>query len=242
MLQETLQNIGFTAKEAKIYLANLELGTTKPSQIGDKTGLNRVTVYEVLKKLKDRGVVIEIIKNNVKYYSAVNPENIIGQIKNRVKAAEHALPEMLAIYNLKTKKPRVLFFEGLDGLKKIYQDSLTSKTEILTFTNSQNLYAILGDFNNYYVAQRVKNNIKLRAVALADAAGLRAKEEGTRILREVRLVPPHLYSFTNEIMIYDNKTAIVSLLEKVGVIIESADIAKTQKEIFKMAWEYAGQF
>ena len=241
MLENTLKGIGFTTKEAKIYLANLELGTAKPSQISEKSRLNRITAYEVLKKLKEKEIVLEIVKNKVKYYSPVNPETIIAKAKSRLTIAEKSLPELLSINNLNLKKPRVLFFEGLEGIKKIYEDSLTSKTEILTFTNAKNVYKILADFDAYYVSRRVKKGIKVRGIALADENGQRAKEEGEKVLREARLVPAHQYDFTNEIMIYDQKVAIVSLLEKVGVIIESADIAKTQREIFKMAWEYASR-
>lgn len=39
-----------------------------------------------------------------------------------------------------------------------------------------------------------------------------------------------------EINIFANKLAIISFKEQMGVIIESADVAKTQRAIFELAW------
>ena len=60
--------------------------------------------------------------------------------------------------------------------------------------------------------------------------------------REIRLVPPSEFSFANEINIYDDKVAIISFGKDktvLGMIIESAEIADTQRAIFMMAWEFA---
>lgn len=50
-LTTILQENGFTAKEAKIYLAALELGNAPASSIARHCGENRVTVYTILKDL-----------------------------------------------------------------------------------------------------------------------------------------------------------------------------------------------
>ena len=49
--------------------------------------------------------------------------------------------------------------------------------------------------------------------------------------------------FSNEINIYDNKVAIISFKDDlIGMIIESSEIADTQRTIFKMVWEFANKF
>lgn len=62
---------------------------------------------------------------------------------------------------------------------------------------------------------------------------------GKEELREVYLVPKEKFPFENEINIYDDKVAIISHADKVGVIIQNQSIADTQKAIFKLAFEYA---
>ncbi|OGJ78533.1 hypothetical protein A2412_03045 [Candidatus Peribacteria bacterium RIFOXYC1_FULL_58_8] len=68
--------------------------------------------------------------------------------------------------------------------------------------------------------------------------------EDRKRLREIRLVPSKDFDFTNEINIYDSKVAICSFGSAdhvFGVIIESVEVAETQKQVFEMAWRYAGR-
>ena len=51
MLSQVLQDNGFTEKEAKIYLATLELNNAPASSIARRVNENRVTVYSILKNL-----------------------------------------------------------------------------------------------------------------------------------------------------------------------------------------------
>jgi hypothetical protein len=67
-------------------------------------------------------------------------------------------------------------------------------------------------------------------------------------MREIRLVPANEFDFTNEINIYDHKVAICSFDsglpgdgDMFGIIIESKEVAETQRQIFEMAWRYAGR-
>jgi hypothetical protein len=49
-------------------------------------------------------------------------------------------------------------------------------------------------------------------------------------------VPADKYYFSPEIDIYDNKVMIASWREKLGIIIESHEIADAMKKIFELAW------
>lgn len=241
MLTQTLQNIGFTEKEAKIYLASLELGATTASFIAEKAGLNRVTTYEILKGLAEKRVVNIFTKNNIKYFIPENPYSIIEETKRRALLAEEALPQLLSIYNTHPQKPKITFYEGEEGLKKIYKDTLTAENGILTITNAGYLIKRLTEkFHSHYIEERVKKNIQVKSITLDDQAGKKAKEEGLKVLRETRLVPKKEFNFTNEIQIYNNKVAVISCQEEpIGLIIESKEIANSFRNVFRMAWNYS---
>lgn len=99
MLSQVLQDNGFTPKEAKIYLAALELNNAPASSIARRASENRVTAYTILKDLCKRGIVNEITKNRVKYYTALEPEQLLNLQKQRIKKLESSLPELLAMGN-----------------------------------------------------------------------------------------------------------------------------------------------
>ena len=65
-----------------------------------------------------------------------------------------------------------------------------------------------------------------------------------RNLIEIFFVNPHEFHFENDIIIYENKVAIVSLNpdELIGVIIESPVYARTEKSVFGLAWLGATAF
>lgn len=59
MIISTLKNLGFSEKEAIIYQTIYEQGHISPAQISVSTGINRSTVYSVIKDLIDKGVITE---------------------------------------------------------------------------------------------------------------------------------------------------------------------------------------
>jgi sugar-specific transcriptional regulator TrmB len=238
-LTKILENIGFSEKEALVYLACLELGSAKNLDITKKTGLNRITNYEILKRLSKQGAIKSYQKHSATFFMATDPRIVIKQTKEKVALAEEKIPELLALTNELEKKPKIYFFEGLEGIKNIYEDSLQAKTAIFTFTNPQDLVGLLKDYHDNYLQQRVKQKIPVHGLAPNDPVGQKSKMDGKSVLRDVRLFPADKYSIHNEIMIYDNKVAIYSGKDEIGLLIENSTIANTWRNIWNMVWDSA---
>lgn len=238
-LQKLLQNLGIDHKEAKIYLAALEVGSSPVSVIADKAHLNRVTTYGILEKLVKKGMMSFITKRKVKFFHSIDPELLVQEYQKRIGDLEKALPDLKRLYG-ETPQPKVIYFEGQDGIRSIFQDTLTSKTEILNYCNSKEIRDFWPEYDTEYVADRVKRQIYLRGIAPDDDYGKEVQTENAKMFREIRLIPNDKYNFGNEINIYDNKVAIISFqYEPIGMIIESAEIASTQRAIFEMVWRFS---
>ena len=54
-IQEALRNFGLNDKEARVYVALLELGQTTAYAIAERSGLKRPTVYVILDDLRQKG-------------------------------------------------------------------------------------------------------------------------------------------------------------------------------------------
>ncbi|MEI7890458.1 MAG: helix-turn-helix domain-containing protein [bacterium] len=76
MIQELLQKLGLSEKEIEVYLALFEQGKTTPARLAKATNINRSTVYVLLEKLKDKGLVIEDITTRIMYVSPSSPEDV----------------------------------------------------------------------------------------------------------------------------------------------------------------------
>ena len=238
-----LQAVGLDSKQSQLYVSGLQLGTAPASDYAKATGFNRITSYNLLEEMVHKGYFTVVRKVRAKWYAPVAPEYIALEARKNAEALERVLPELRSLQGSKYRKPRVRFFEGWEGVRHVYEDTLTAESDLLNFANSAVVRKFWPLYDSEYVDERVKRGIYLRGIAPDDQAGKRVHGEDQRKLREIRLVPASDFDFKNEIAMYDNKVAIISFADDpqrmFGVIIESKEVAETQRQIFEMAWRYA---
>jgi sugar-specific transcriptional regulator TrmB len=54
-MKEKLEKLGFSSKEADVYISLLELGSAIVSDVAKKAGINRSTAYVLLESLAKKG-------------------------------------------------------------------------------------------------------------------------------------------------------------------------------------------
>ncbi len=246
-LLHILQAAGLPDKQSQLYLAGLERGSAPASAYAKATGLNRITAYHVLEELVERGLFTKVRKERSQWYSPVAPEFLALEARKNADALQRSLPELRSLRGVQYRQPHVRFFEGWEGVRHVYEETLRAQGEILNFANSAVVRKFWPAYDLEYVAERVKRGIHLRGIAPDDAAGRKVHGEDREKMREIRLVPAKDFDFTNEINIYGHSVAICSFAsgqsgsDMFGVIIESKEVAETQRQIFEMAWRYAGK-
>ena len=242
-LQHVIQSVGLDAEEAKLYIAGLKLGTSPASAYAKNTGFNRITTYNQLEKLTKRGIFSAVRKKNAKWYQPISPEKLSIEAHKNAESLERVLPDLRGLMGNHHRTPRVRYYEGAEGVRDVYQDTLSAQTDILNFANSDIIRSFCKVYDKEYVAQRVKKGIHLKGIAPDDDAGRKVQGKDKESFREIRLVSVKEFPINNEINIYDNKVAIISFSEDetevFGVIIESKEVAQTQRQIFEMAWRFA---
>jgi len=118
---EALVKNGLNEKEAKVYLALLELGTASAYSIAPKAGLKRPITYIVLEDLRQKGLVSIVPREKKTLYTAEAPNKLLTEVKQRQELLQRFMPNMEALYNSKKEKPQVQLFEGMEGVKLIYE-------------------------------------------------------------------------------------------------------------------------
>jgi len=236
---DTLMRAGLTAKEAAVYLANYELGEATASRISQKSGIKRPTTYIELENLIKKGLVGQSKKRNLKYYTAQSPKVILEILEENKKELEKNMLSLISLGNAIDKKPSVKYFEGEDGIKEAYRDTLTiPNQEIQSWFSGSSAVGSESFQEKYYIPERQKKNIWIRAI-LPNSTELRPYlAKNNEQLRKSRLINPSKYNLENEIVLYGkNKTAILNYGDKLGVIIESSKIHDSIKQIFEIMWE-----
>lgn len=246
MLTTTLQHLGYSEKESKIYLALLELGTSPTSTIARFLRENRVTVYSSLKVLAKKGIILESRKNTVQVYTALNPEILIEQERTRYEQLKNALPDFLSLMNPHAKKPKVTFYEWLDGMKNLLRELIlefkwSPNVEIHGFLGAKSMDPSFEEFlrNALEVEKQKPSETPTHVILVGDHdywyANYCRDKYVTKTVEELTFPMEH------EIFTYGDKVAILMYHseELSGVIIESHSLAQWICSMFELVWKYA---
>jgi len=250
MLISDLEQLGLSEEEAKVYMAVLELGGSFVSAIAKKAKIHRVSCYHTLDKLVKKGIISSFTKDDIKYFSIDSPKILVNQIEEKLHKAQKILPELLSITNTMAYKPKIQYYEGLRGIKNIFEDTLTAKDELLGYTNLAELPEVVTEeYLMDYAKAKIDKGIKTRMLSPISKHALKYTKQYypkgfDKNLVEIFFINPKEFMFDYEINIYGNKVSLVSLNpdELMGMIIESPLYAKTQRSIFNLAWLGATSF
>ncbi len=232
-----LAELGINAAEALVYELLLELGPKTAQELLSPSGLGRGNLYNTLTSLKKKGLVLEEPGRKT-VYKAVDPEALRALARARLTAAqelhrqlEATLPTLKSHYQLITKKPTFRVFEGIEGLKDIYRETLKS---------GEPIYALVGPeapdprLYRWLTTRYVKERVRLNIPAYVAAAGASPKaeeyvEKSKEELRTVVLLDPEQFPMLGEVDVFGNSVAFISYKteELIGVALESPALATT---------------
>ena len=239
--------LGLAQKEARVYVALLELGRGTASEVARKATINRSTSYVILDALVHQGLVRISGKEPKQEYVAESPEKLITLFEKRIEdnrsgilQTKGILPELNSVHKI-GDRPEVKFYEGTEGLKEVYEDTLTAKEEIRAYAAYEDLYSALPEYFPRYFERRAAKGIHARAILPKTPMALERRKKDIEEERTSILLPSATFGLHPEINIYDDKVMIASWREKLGIIIKSSEIADAMKKIYELAWERAKQ-
>lgn len=240
MLKKELEKLNLSPKEADVYVALLELGETSIERISQKSKIKRTTVYDVIKTLKEKGLVMSLKKKKRNLYYAEDPRILGNQLEEKKTVLNNILPQLLSIANFIDKKPDIRFFEGIEGIKNIYRDTLNYPGQEILMWGSTDVFKYFDeDFMwNYYLQRRIEKKIWMRAIGQDLEVVRKIKSDDNQSLRQTRLHNFKEFPFDVEINLYGkSKIGIMAFKEQFGLIVESEKIYNTLKSIFELNWK-----
>lgn len=238
-LNNTLQNLGLDDKEAKIYLALLELGSGTIQEVAQKSGVKRTNIYNFIGPLKEKGIISEVIEDDKIMLVPENPYVLVKRAEKNYGEIKTALPELMGIFNLPGTKPKVRFYEGIEGLKRGWYDLLNTRENggvMYGFSDYEKmLEAFPNDFPWFVPEMRAKKKIYLYGIAKDGPKGREVQAKDKEHFRETKLFKD--LQLDTEINVLENKVAMLSFRRPYSaVIIEDRAIAMSMKSIFRGWW------
>lgn len=244
-IYEQLHHFGLSDKEAKVYIAALELGPSPVQAISKKAGVNRATTYVQIATLNGRGLMSSFDKGKKRYFAAESPERLMALYEDEMhhlKEKEDVLKEMLP--ELKRMRPvdgvpTVRLFEGQDGLEAVRQELLKSESKNFEdFAGHEVYFKSVPTASARRQFERVKSlGIKGKVILVSEDPGkFIPADRPTHLDR--RVVSAEKYDVPGEIAVFDNKVTMLAYKgDPVAIMIESKEIAQIVRSLFQLAWE-----
>lgn len=248
MLERLLEKLGLSEKEAKVYLATLELGQDTVQNIAKKADVQRPTTYVILEKLMATGLASTVEQGKKTLYIAESPKELQNlledqqhQIEMHRKELDDSMGQFMAIYNASGDKPVVRYFEGEDGLVALDRyghDQFDTAKPILAIMPFDLLEEQFPSRRKEALKDRVDRKIRSRVI-YTHRDGALPEAENRQHLRDARFIPREKLPIDATLQIYPDwgvKFYNFQPENHFGVLMQSPQIAKNMAVFFELAW------
>ncbi|MFH1182672.1 MAG: helix-turn-helix domain-containing protein [Candidatus Moraniibacteriota bacterium] len=231
-----LQSLGFDEKEAKVYLALLELGQGTATEIATHAGLKRAIVYHVIDRLKKLGYAQEVTGKKIKEFSSSDPLKVLQNVSAAAESFRSVLPIIQALQDKGRERPRIEFFEGKEAVVSVYRMYSEAKT-VRYLSSIDRLSAIIPDEVERWIERlKLKNFASKECHLLNDTK--KDREWVNLIIKaglQGRILPKNM-SVEMDFTIADDILGITSFDPLFIVVIYSEKIARSAAQLFDLAW------
>lgn len=187
--------LGLSEGEDKVYTALIEIGPSSTGPVYKKAGVSQSKVYEILDRLKKKGLVSYIRSGGISIWQAASPALVLERFDKELESFKEKrellgreLPRLLR--NKEQKLEETQIYEGYNGFRNALfslLDSLDKKHTLKVFGSPAPIpepyYAFLKAYNN----DRVKKGVNGRWL-YGDALKQFAKKLYDQRSTEVRFI------------------------------------------------------
>jgi sugar-specific transcriptional regulator TrmB len=250
--EQHLIQAGLSREQALVYGSLVASGASLASDTARRAGISRTLTYKVLGELSDLGLVEKRDQpGKVATFVAAHPLKLKELIEKRQQEAKDALTALEGVlgpmtseYNIAGGKPGIEFFEGMDGIAQVLDDTLSAKEVIYTYADLKAIDDVYRELNKEYLEKRKRRHIEKQGI-LADTPFTRTMLASY----DTSVTDSRLIKYKNEpsktvIQMYDGKTSYIVMdrAEPVSMIVHDAHVTEAHRAIFEALWNYAVPF
>ncbi len=241
MDQKSLESIGLTQNESKIYLALIELGSSTTGEIIKKSAFKSGRIYEILESLKEKGLISETIVDGTRIFTASSPKELLQfndkkkkEILENEKKIKELIPVLNEIRNQTLQEPRTMVYTGFKGFQTAVHEAtetLKKGDEVLTF----GIRSEKSEKINLFWQNWTRNNPKVETRYIFTDKKQHYRK--TKSIKKTNIkflqadTPAPFDIFGDEVVLfmqYQEPMHTIAIYDKATV--------KTFKEVFKVLW------
>ena len=240
-IKQALKEYGLEDGEVALYLAALKLGEAGMSELSREAQIKRTSAYVLFQALERKGLMGSFKMRGRQKFVATAPDILINKATKQLGDLKNILPELNSLVRKADQKPRITYYEGIEGYKIASEDSLQKPNSTIYHIGSiSEIHNVIGEEwdVNYYIPMRLNKHIRFKALYFKSQMPKSFLQVNhAEQLREVKYLPENnLYRASK--LLYGDKMAIFSSKkELVTVIIESMDIVRAERANFETLWQ-----
>jgi len=247
---KTLQDLGLSDIQIKLYLTSLEKGVLSVLELSKITKINRQQIYDQAEKLVEFGLY-DITRKQGRKYIPASPEKLVELSKKKIANLEKISDKLLDITAILNeiklnKKDKIVtkHYEGLEKIKDAYAQELvySKNTEVLSLAGliDEIFEYFPQEFWDKWNREFAKHNSRARMLVQHSEIAMQfAKHD-----KEYKLETRYLNNFPLNVNIdvFDNVVLIVSYVDELAIWIESSVVSQSYRILFELLWEQAKKF
>lgn len=232
-INKTLENLGFTQNEIKVYLTLNDHGSNKAGRIAKLAKIDRSSCYNAIKTLLEKGLSSYVLIGKIKWFQATGPKRLLDYVKEQEEDIKVILPMLDARHKASKIEGQVRLFKGIKGIKTIFLDIIATKHDNFVFGSEGQFSQKMPEFAKQFIRMKKEEGIKTKIIMR------HGRTDADDYTVEYRLFPGDVESpaVTN---IYGDKIAIIIWTdEPEGIVIENKTAALAYKSYFDFMWANA---
>ncbi len=235
---ETLEELGLSPNEAKLYLILIRAGRMKATELASKSGLQRRTVYDTLAQLEKKGMAGRAEVSGVLTFSPSPPSSLLSFLDEKKDSLEKIIPSLAKSFE-KEEKAGASVLYGNAGLKTVLEDILALKADYCVAFGQLQTFEYVPKLFRLFNQKRLVGGIKARYLLLDTQI---SHERAARVpLAEFRYIDPSYLAVGLWWTYADRVVLFVLQKELITIIIRSPDLARTFKHTFDNLFESNAQ-
>lgn len=235
LIEANLCQLGFSQREAKVYLTCYSYQQLSIAAISNQTGIKRPTCYLIVEELIENGYLYEVLKQGKKLFAPIDPTLLVSRATENLKKAQEVVSTLQTLRISEKQKPVIRAAYNQKSIQELWEHMLyVGVKEIYYFGPIPDIVESVGEeFLLSYIEKRIALGIH--------AYGIRSQEEkvdqerykaGVNNLRHV-YVPPPSVSIKNIIFTYDKYVLLISKSKDYfALLIENEHLAETVRSFF----------
>jgi len=244
MYSETLQELGLSPNEARIYESLLEFGEASVSDIATHANIHRRDVYDVMNRLVEKGFVSPVLGKKDAHYVPVEPVKFREIIEEKKTKLEKILPGMLNLFESKKVEEGLYIYKGVEGHKNFLRDELKTKDTIYTI-GAKGMWT---DPHPNPVVQNFVEESKKRGLKFQILFDAATKEQYKKVSKQSNVTYrflPKKYSTPTALDIYDDRVVTITgknldepQEDTTVFMMVSQRVADSYRQWFQFIWDH----